>query len=474
MGTQSPTISRTTALVVACALLTCSYLAIQNWGFEVDDGLIYRRYVENALTLGVFLYNKGEYYNALSSPLYSYLLLGGSYLFHSIETIEWLIATLSFFAIILLSAKIFAKQFAILPLLIFLTLLAGSSVWYRTFTLESLLFLALLLTNIYLLTRDRISPIAMVFLILARNEGVFLFLTAIRKLWREKRSFRSATTLLAGLFVGVVFGFQWWYFGAPLPATLTAKIAQGTSGYWGSPPLFLRVTYLLEWYNLTWFSPGVLLVILLMIAGLKSAWQFEGSKLLLLTVACQTLFYTALNIPSYHWYYVPHLYCVWMLITFGITVLSKHLARYGYARFVPILLGLWIAGNQLSATMRELTMERSPHIYRSIGTWLRTNTPPDAQIAAVEVGALGYYSKRYIIDIIGLVSPKNAGYLARRDMRGWLTSYSPDYILIHNPAWPQEIGAKELRHRRKLVVVESFRFEGFRLLHREKRSFSTK
>ncbi len=41
----------------------------------------------------------------------------------------------------------------------------------------------------------------------------------------------------------------------------------------------------------------------------------------------------------------------------------------------------------------------------AMGTWLRQNTSPDDRIAAGDVGAVKYFSERYVIDVVGLVTP---------------------------------------------------------------------
>jgi hypothetical protein len=38
--------------------------------------------------------------------------------------------------------------------------------------------------------------------------------------------------------------------------------------------------------------------------------------------------------------------------------------------------------------------------------WIAQNTPPDALIAAHDIGALGYYGERKILDLAGLISPE--------------------------------------------------------------------
>jgi hypothetical protein len=44
--------------------------------------------------------------------------------------------------------------------------------------------------------------------------------------------------------------------------------------------------------------------------------------------------------------------------------------------------------------------------YLEMGYWLRDNTPRDAVVAALDIGAVGYASDRRILDLMGLVSPE--------------------------------------------------------------------
>jgi len=59
------------ALTVALAL----YLSYRNRDFQFDDGLIYQRYVRNWLDGAGLVYNRGERFNGLTSPFYSYLVM---------------------------------------------------------------------------------------------------------------------------------------------------------------------------------------------------------------------------------------------------------------------------------------------------------------------------------------------------------------------------------------------------------------
>lgn len=47
--------------------------------------------------------------------------------------------------------------------------------------------------------------------------------------------------------------------------------------------------------------------------------------------------------------------------------------------------------------------------YRDIGEWLNENTSSDARVALHDVGIIGYYARREIIDLYGLVTPEVKG-----------------------------------------------------------------
>jgi arabinofuranosyltransferase len=66
------------------------------------------------------------------------------------------------------------------------------------------------------------------------------------------------------------------------------------------------------------------------------------------------------------------------------------------------------------------------HVYTS--QWIAENTSPDTVVAAHDVGALGFYSHRYILDTTGLVSGQCEGTLNLP--QEWLRNERPDYLFI--------------------------------------------
>jgi len=63
--------------------LLCLIVALLTYAsrhFMIDDALIMARYVQNAVNGNGLVFNRGEYVNALTSPLFSYVLVGVSWL----------------------------------------------------------------------------------------------------------------------------------------------------------------------------------------------------------------------------------------------------------------------------------------------------------------------------------------------------------------------------------------------------------
>jgi arabinofuranosyltransferase len=67
--------------------------------------------------------------------------------------------------------------------------------------------------------------------------------------------------------------------------------------------------------------------------------------------------------------------------------------------------------------------------------WVNANTPPTALIATHDIGALGYFSDRRLLDMAGLVSPGVIPFI--RDearLKAWLDTSGADYLVTF-PSW---------------------------------------
>jgi len=67
--------------------------------------------------------------------------------------------------------------------------------------------------------------------------------------------------------------------------------------------------------------------------------------------------------------------------------------------------------------------------------WVNENLPPDALIAAHDIGALSYFDGRKIIDLAGLVSPEVIPFLRDEEkLTNYLNEQKTDYLIIF-PSW---------------------------------------
>ncbi|MGD0708598.1 MAG: hypothetical protein ABSA51_09105 [Anaerolineaceae bacterium] len=67
--------------------------------------------------------------------------------------------------------------------------------------------------------------------------------------------------------------------------------------------------------------------------------------------------------------------------------------------------------------------------------WVRDNTSPDALVAVHDIGAMGYFSDRKILDLAGLVSPEVIPFIRdEAKMQDYLESQKADYLVVF-PSW---------------------------------------
>jgi arabinofuranosyltransferase len=115
---------------------------------------------------------------------------------------------------------------------------------------------------------------------------------------------------------------------------------------------------------------------------------------------------------------------------------SPHFWRRVISRGWAISLGLVLLGFTAigaRAFARDVAVIESEMV--AAARWVAENTEPDALIAAHDIGALGYFGQRKIVDLAGLVSPevipfiRDEGYLRR-----YLDRRGTDYLVTF-PNW---------------------------------------
>ena len=96
-----------------------------------------------------------------------------------------------------------------------------------------------------------------------------------------------------------------------------------------------------------------------------------------------------------------------------------------------LLLAFWWVGARAYA--RDVAVIESEMV--AIAHWIAGNTPPDALIATHDIGALGYFADRDLIDLAGLISPEVIPYLWDGDRLGeYLDTRGAEYLVTF-PGW---------------------------------------
>ncbi len=422
-------------LLPALCVAYFSYLAA---GMQLDDALIYLRYVRNFHEGNGLVYNPSENFNGLTSPLFTALMLLLGFLFSNLQTMMILLSGVIFLVAALLGGALFAKTR--LESAITATVLACFGYFYSTFGMETGLYLLLIAASLLLYRRE--SPwfvITLALLVITRNEGVFLALVlATDYLYRQRRLPPWRYLVAACAIFVAPFIFNLYYYGALLPATGSAKIAQGRSGLWGENWIFLNASYLRE----AFFSGSLFAPLFIFCAAVGGAFVHRKQRGAWLTASFLVLllgFYVGLNIPNYHWYYAPFFYFIIIFACRGIWQFGAYALSKGPRTTQAMLLALILIGALVSVQKIVSFEERgAAQSYVDMGVWLRDNTPTTASVAMVEIGTVGWYSQRPIVDILGLVSPYNSAYIGERHFMHWLLHYQPDFILRHEPVWAHE------------------------------------
>lgn len=269
--------------------------------------------------------------------------------------------------------------------------------------------------------------------------------------------------------------FAWVYYGSPLPATLAAKQHQGmmasspsfVAGFWSQARAYGR-----QWHYRVEIGLGLFSLILALrysqIGGLYRRWLP-----LLAWTALYFVAYTLLGVSRYFWYYAPLVPGFIILVGLGAEAFlygmrfverkagdsggkehrsggKEHrspgwlrwlnLTRVGWIALLAML--VWMSFRQMNELARiSPKPDGRTQIYRAIAAWLYTNTPNDASVGTLEVGVIGYYSQRPMIDFAGLIQPAVAARLDRdttyADTALWATqNYQPDYLVLHDGAFP--------------------------------------
>jgi len=428
-------------------LLTFSifiFLAYQNWAY--DDPFITFRYAKNIAQGIGFVYNPGEKILSTTTPLFALLLALIFPFWHNLPQAAVLIGAISLVmsGIVLWNlAQSWETPYAgwagllLLPTFPLLLSTLGSEIpLYLAFCLSAIAFFA-----------KRKYSLAAVFSALAfltRADGILIpFILVIYYLWQKPHQIPWKPITIFLLLTLPWLIFAWLYFGSPIPATLAAKQHQGAmtiSQYFipGSFRIFK------PYANKILFQFEIVFALL----GIWFTWRHARRWVLLfIWTILYILAYTILNVPGYFWYYAPLIPSFIVLIGLGIEFTrSIRINNAIFSRIIQVLpaiiLIVFVSAQALIIIKNwGITDKRYP-VYSSVGKWINQNTPQNTKVATLEVGIIGYYADRVMIDFSGLLQPDIVGQLSPehtyQDAARWaLKKYKPEFVIVHKGIFPE-------------------------------------
>jgi hypothetical protein len=222
------------------------------------------------------------------------------------------------------------------------------------------------------------------------------------------------------------------YYGSVLPNTMQAKVAQTQHGNWPHflEPVFNRPvsTVFMELPSQILESNHVASFFLLCAIGFYSFAKYPFFSLILAWVGATALLFQVGGLPFYHWYYLPLTLGMCVLVGCGAATFMQMGRRYWMVCGAFLILpGPATAINVLR--QHPFCRPAPHHVYMDVARWIAQNTPGNCSVGYCEIGMLGYYSHRKIIDPLGLVNRGFSKFVASHRVHQVFEDYRPDYIV---------------------------------------------
>lgn len=465
------------AATIATLLTGIVYLAVANssfgLGFPLDDAWIHQTYARNLADLRQWAFIPGITSAGSTAPLWSALISLGYFI--RLDPLFW--TYFAGLALLAISAVVAARWFAVrLPArtdlawtVAVLVALEWHLAWASMSGMETLALAAIALLCFYWLEGRRVGIFIIGLLIgvgvWVRPDALTLTLAPVAYLAIRDREKRFKPWLRLGLGITIpllaYLAFQRGLSGELLPNTFFAK--QAEYAVLRELPLVVRMLTQIgipgEWLGepgLQTGGPliGVLIVLVpgLLISIRRSFRSRQWSQLIPLTWAGLYLALYAIRLPvtyQHGRYAIPVIPVLLVLSLEGMLrwieprsrVVAKRVASRAWILVVAISsVAFWLIG--AGAYGRDVAIIESEMV--ATARWIQGNTPENAIVAAHDIGAIGYFSSRKLIDLAGLISPEVIPFIRdEQALARYLDLVGAEYLVTF-PGWYPALTAGRL------------------------------
>jgi len=450
-------------------------------GFPLDDAGVHQTYARNFMRNGRWEYSPGIVSSGSTAPLWTLLLAVGYLLRLPYLLWAYLLGGLSLWLLAWAGMRLWRQlwpEWAEKDWLAGLTLIfTWPLVWAASSGMETVLFAALgmLLASMFaswqmaggrrkVASDKSFGALGLLsgLLILTRPDGVVLLLLVVVGLGLGASQLAERIKKI-GVYGGTAvlplipyFAFNLWSSGSVWPNTFYAKQIEYAT-LLADEPLASRLIRLLYfslggpergWQGMSGahllLLPGLIIAVWL---ALRSDWrQRQLIRLLPLLWAGGhvALYAWRLPVTYQHGRYLLAAVPVWVLYGLSgwlwlfsrlkdnrVGFIIKNVVRFTFA---VLLLGFMLLGGQQYA--QEVAFIEGEMV--ATAHWLAENTPPDALVAAHDIGAIGYFAERPLLDLAGLITPEIIPLLADENELADYVRKSQAAYLVTAPGWRYE------------------------------------
>ncbi len=432
-------------LLIATVYLLASQLTY-GIGFPLDDSWIHQTYARNLAQHGEWAFRPGVPSAGSTAPLWSALLALGFLLRLSPYIWAYLLGMVTLFALAILCEwairELVQTYHPRFPWVGIFFAVEWHFVWAAMSGMETLLHGLILTTVLTLLMTNSPRYLTLGLLtglsVWVRPDGLTLLGPVLMVILLTGGDVRSKLTQLTRYLIG--FGSLFVFYllfnlavgGAPMPNTFYAKQAEYAS--WQALPILDRLGQM----SLQLLVGPSLVLIPGIIGWLVKSIRHKmwGSLAALIWTAGYLILYVS-RLPVYQHgrYIMPAMpiFFLYGLLAFAEFDAGKLFARYHWIgqtiwRASLVMLSVAFIFMGAKSYANDVALIESEMVVTA--KWAATNLPPDALIAAHDIGALGYFDNHELIDLAGLISPEVIPFI--RDEPGianHLNQQGADYLI---------------------------------------------
>ncbi len=437
-------------------------------GFPLDDAWIHQTYARNWAETGQLAYVPGVPSAGSTAPLWT-LLLSVAYRF-KIDPYLWtmllgaLSLAISAWLLSRLADRLAPARSAVSWLVGLAGVLEWHLVWAAASGMETMLFVALglaLIDRVWAESSGWIIGGLGGLLLLTRPEGLLLFgLTLGVMLIRGGRGMliemsKAALAFLIVLAPGAYFNLQ--AGGSIFPNTFYAKQSEygelmSTLPIWLNSISNMLIAPLAGGGLL--LIPGVVAWVGSRRRTLRDRAQWVLWLPLVWVLIHSAVYAVRLPVSYQHGRYLLPIIPIVLLYGIAGTALIvdwlvarrfrlwARIGRLGLIAVIALVFGLYLP---IGAGAYAVDVNVIDGEMVAVARWLNANTPPEAIIAAHDIGAIGYFTRRPILDLAGLISPEVIPFIRDEGKLGeWMKAKGAHYFVTFPGWYPQLSTASNL------------------------------